>query len=132
MASKAKKAAAAGALVRYGVSSTYFKGECCPSVQRGHSWDEKKDKLQIVFRTVTQPSEVSGGRGGIRGPYRRSQNARIPDPEAAPSRPYIELPGTQKGSPYGDSRRRAAVQRLIDSVIAWIESECTVTIISLQ
>lgn len=38
-----------GALVLYDVSSTYFEGKCCPLGQLGHSRDEKKGKLQIVF-----------------------------------------------------------------------------------
>jgi hypothetical protein len=38
-----------GALVLYDVSSTYFEGKCCPLGQLGHSRDEKRGKLQIVF-----------------------------------------------------------------------------------
>jgi len=38
-----------GTLVLYDVSSTYFEGKCCPLGQLGHSRDEKKGKLQIVF-----------------------------------------------------------------------------------
>jgi hypothetical protein len=45
----AKRHLEEGALVLYDVSSTYFEGKCCPLGQLGHSRDEKKDKLQIVF-----------------------------------------------------------------------------------
>ena len=38
-----------GTLVLYDVSSTYFEGKCCPLGQLGHSRDEKRGKLQIVF-----------------------------------------------------------------------------------
>ena len=38
-----------GVLVLYDVNSTYFEGKCCPLGQLGHSRDEKKGKLQIVF-----------------------------------------------------------------------------------
>src|SRR5918994_2985707 len=38
-----------GELVLYDVSSTHFEGKCCPLGQLGHSRDEKKGKLQIVF-----------------------------------------------------------------------------------
>ncbi|PPT07403.1 Mobile element protein [Geitlerinema sp. FC II] len=38
-----------GALVLYGVSSTYFEGETCPLAQYGYSRDKKRGKRQIVF-----------------------------------------------------------------------------------
>jgi transposase len=42
-----------GSLVLYDLSSTYFEGLHCPLGRRGHSRDDKKDKLQIVFGLLT-------------------------------------------------------------------------------
>ena len=42
-----------GALVLYDLSSTYFEGRHCPLAKLGHSRDDKKDKLQIVFGLLT-------------------------------------------------------------------------------
>ena len=33
----------------YDVTSTYFEGRCCPLAQLGHSRDERRGNLQIVF-----------------------------------------------------------------------------------
>jgi hypothetical protein len=38
-----------GTLVLYDVSSTYFEGHCCPLARYGHSRDERRGNLQIVF-----------------------------------------------------------------------------------
>ncbi|MBO0736247.1 MAG: IS1634 family transposase [Alphaproteobacteria bacterium] len=38
-----------GTLVLYDVSSSYFEGHCCPLAQLGHSRDDKRGKLQIVY-----------------------------------------------------------------------------------
>jgi transposase len=43
-----------GSLVLYDLSSTYFEGSHCPLGKRGHSRDDKKDKLQIVFGLLTE------------------------------------------------------------------------------
>ena len=42
-----------GSLVLYDLSSTYFEGRCCPLAKLGHSRDDKKGKLQIVFGLLT-------------------------------------------------------------------------------
>jgi len=38
-----------GALVLYDVTSTYFEGRACPLAQHGHSRDDKRGAVQIVF-----------------------------------------------------------------------------------
>ncbi len=38
-----------GTLVLYDVSSSYFEGRCCPLAAIGHSRDDKKGSLQIVY-----------------------------------------------------------------------------------
>ena len=38
-----------GTLVLYDVTSSYFEGKTCPLARYGHSRDQKKGKLQIVF-----------------------------------------------------------------------------------
>ena len=45
----ARRHLAAGALVLYDVTSTYFEGRTCPLAQFGHNRDGKRDKVQIVF-----------------------------------------------------------------------------------
>jgi hypothetical protein len=45
----AKKHLADGTLLLYDVTSTYFEGRACPLAAHGHSRDQKKGKLQIVF-----------------------------------------------------------------------------------
>ena len=45
----AKRHLSDGALVLYGLTSTYLEGRCCPLAKRGYSRDGKRDKLQIVF-----------------------------------------------------------------------------------
>ena len=45
----AKRHLAAGALVLYDLSSTYFEGRRCPLAKRGYSRDGKRGKLRIVF-----------------------------------------------------------------------------------
>lgn len=45
----AKRHLSAGTLVLYDVTSTYFEGRCCPLAQLGHSRDERRGNLQIVF-----------------------------------------------------------------------------------
>jgi hypothetical protein len=42
-----------GALVLYDLTSTYFEGRHCPLAKLGHSRDDKKGKLQIVFGLMT-------------------------------------------------------------------------------
>jgi transposase len=42
-----------GSIVLYDVSSTYFEGRTCPLAKLGHSRDDKKDRLQIVFGLLT-------------------------------------------------------------------------------
>ena len=43
-----------GSLVLYDLSSTCFEGRHCPLARLGHSRDDKKDKLQIVFGLLTE------------------------------------------------------------------------------
>lgn len=45
----AKRHLAEGTLVLYDVTSTYFEGRRCPLARLGHSRDNKRDKLQIIF-----------------------------------------------------------------------------------
>jgi transposase len=49
----AKRHLAEGALVLYDLTSTYFEGRHCPLGQLGHSRDDKKGKLQVVFGLMT-------------------------------------------------------------------------------
>ena len=49
----AKRHLAEGALVLYDLTSTYFEGRHCPLGKLGHSRDDKKGKLQIVFGLMT-------------------------------------------------------------------------------
>jgi hypothetical protein len=49
----AKRHLSEGSLVLYDVSSTYFEGRRCPLAQFGHSRDERKGNLQIVFGLLT-------------------------------------------------------------------------------
>jgi len=49
----AKRHLAEGALLLYDLTSTYFEGRHCPLGQLGHSRDDKKGKLQIVFGLMT-------------------------------------------------------------------------------
>jgi transposase len=49
----AKRHLVEGALVLYDLTSTYFEGRHCPLGQLGHSRDDKKGKLQIVFGLMT-------------------------------------------------------------------------------
>lgn len=48
----AKRHLEEGALVPYGVTSTYLEGRTCPLAYYGRSGDGKKGKLQIVFGLV--------------------------------------------------------------------------------
>ena len=45
----ARRHLAAGVLVLYDVSSSYFEGRCCPLAQYGHSRDHRGDRPQIVY-----------------------------------------------------------------------------------
>jgi hypothetical protein len=45
----ARRHLADGALVLYDVTSTYFEGRTCPLARMGHSRDERRGTLQIVF-----------------------------------------------------------------------------------
>jgi Transposase DDE domain len=45
----AKRHLSGGTLVLYDVTSTYFEGRCCPLAHLGHSRDERRGNLQIVF-----------------------------------------------------------------------------------
>jgi Transposase DDE domain len=49
----AKRHLAEGALVLYDLTSTYFEGRHCPLAKLGHSRDDKKGKLQVVFGLMT-------------------------------------------------------------------------------
>ncbi len=49
----AKRHLAQGALVLYDLTSTYFEGRHCPLGKLGHSRDDKKGKLQVVFGLMT-------------------------------------------------------------------------------
>jgi transposase len=49
----AKRHLAEGALVLYDLTSTYFEGRHCPLAKLGHSRDDKRGKLQIVFGLLT-------------------------------------------------------------------------------
>jgi transposase len=42
-----------GSLILYDVTSTYFEGRCCPLACFGHSRDERRGNLQIVFGLMT-------------------------------------------------------------------------------
>lgn len=42
-----------GSLVLYDLTSTYFEGRHCPLAKLGHSRDDKKGKLQVVFGLMT-------------------------------------------------------------------------------
>jgi hypothetical protein len=59
-----------GTLVLYDVSSTYFEGRTCPLAAIGHSRDDKKGSLQIVFGLLCNAEgcpvavEVYGGNTG--------------------------------------------------------------------
>ena len=45
----AKRHLSSGTLVLYDVTSTYFEGRSCPLARLGHSRDERRGNLQIVF-----------------------------------------------------------------------------------
>ena len=49
----AKRHLAEGAMVLYDLTSTYFEGRHCPLAKLGHSRDDKKGKLQVVFGLMT-------------------------------------------------------------------------------
>jgi transposase len=49
----AKKHLGEGSLILYDVSSTYFEGHHCPLARFGHSRDERRGNLQIVFGLLT-------------------------------------------------------------------------------
>ena len=49
----AKLHLAQGALVLYDLTSTYFEGRHCPLGKLGHSRDDQKGKLQVVFGLMT-------------------------------------------------------------------------------
>jgi transposase len=49
----AKRHLAEGALVLYDLTSTYFEGRHCPLGKLGHSRDDQKGKLQVVFGLMT-------------------------------------------------------------------------------
>jgi transposase len=49
----AKRHLAEGCLVLYDLTSTYFEGRHCPLGKLGHSRDDAKGKLQIVFGLMT-------------------------------------------------------------------------------
>lgn len=49
----AKRHLAEGALVLYDLTSTYFEGRHCPLGHLGHSRDDQKGKLQVVFGLMT-------------------------------------------------------------------------------
>src|SRR6266536_3536874 len=49
----AKRHLAEGALVLYDLTSTYFEGRHCPLGKLGHSRDNQKGKLQVVFGLLT-------------------------------------------------------------------------------
>ena len=49
----AKRHFAAGCLVLYDLTSTYFEGRHCPLGRLGHSRDDQKGKLQVVFGLMT-------------------------------------------------------------------------------
>src|SRR5277367_3956798 len=51
----AKRHLSEGSLVLYDVTSTYFEGRRCPLARFGHSRDERKGNLQIVFGLLTAP-----------------------------------------------------------------------------
>jgi hypothetical protein len=44
-----------GTLVLYDVSSSYVEGRCCPLAQFGHSRDNRRDKMQIVYGLLCAP-----------------------------------------------------------------------------
>jgi hypothetical protein len=44
-----------GMLVLYDLTSTWFEGRCCPLAHFGHSRDDKKANLQIVFGLLCSP-----------------------------------------------------------------------------
>ena len=49
----AKRHLAEESLVLYDLTSTYFEGRHCPLAKLGHSRDDKKGKLQVVFGLMT-------------------------------------------------------------------------------
>ncbi len=49
----AKKHLGEGSLILYDVSSTYFEGHHCPLARFGHSRDERRGNMQIVFGLLT-------------------------------------------------------------------------------
>src|SRR6266567_4080075 len=49
----AKRHLAEGSLVLYDLTSTYFEGRHCPLGKLGHSRDDQKGKLQVVFGLLT-------------------------------------------------------------------------------
>src|SRR3989441_3659608 len=49
----AERHLAEGALVLYDLTSTYFEGHHCPLAHLGHSRDNQKGKLQVVFGLMT-------------------------------------------------------------------------------
>ena len=51
----ARRHLAEGTLVLYDVSSSYFEGRSCPLAARGHSRDERRGSLQIVYGLVCEP-----------------------------------------------------------------------------
>jgi hypothetical protein len=53
--SLAKRHLKNGMLVLYDLTSTWFEGRCCPLARLGHSRDDKKGKLQIVFGLLCTP-----------------------------------------------------------------------------
>jgi hypothetical protein len=60
---------AAGTLVLYDVSSSYFEGRACPLAQRGYSRDRRRGSLQVVYGLLCSPEgrpvAVEAFRGAI-------------------------------------------------------------------
>jgi hypothetical protein len=68
----AQRHLAEGALVLYDLTSTYFEGRHCPLGKLGHSRDDQKGKLQVVFGLMTNCRRLSDCGGGLRREHFRS------------------------------------------------------------
>src|SRR5260370_28662908 len=84
----AKRHLAEGALVLYDLTSTYFEGRHCPLGKLGHSRDDQKGKLQVVFGLLTNaegcPVAVEGYSGDKTHPKTRFHHVSDSRPRPRP------------------------------------------------
>ena len=81
----AKRHLAEGSLVLYDLTSTYFEGRHCPLGKLGHSRDDQKGKLQVVFGLLTNAEGCPVAVEVYAGEYIRSQDRVRSGDQAAPA-----------------------------------------------